>query len=128
MLTCGRQDVFSDESDNMAKKNHYRVVLNAVLKLPWLEGLGALNFLDGNKFCCAIGAVIYGSTPQSIREIDITKTVRVRHKIGDYVEDEIATANDIDLFESPLERKHRMIVWLRERADAIDAEIARSKT
>lgn len=112
----------------MAKKNHYRVVLNAVLKLPWLEGLGALNFLDGNKFCCAIGAVIYGSTPQSIREIDITKTVRVRHKIGDYVEDEIATANDIDLFESPLERKHRMIVWLRERADAIDAEIARSKT
>lgn len=104
----------------MKKKNHYRVVLNAVLKLPWLEGLACRAYLDNDNLCCAVGAGAFGNTPQRIRKFDSLKLRNFRLKIGYCTEDNIASANDVHPGESPLDRKHRMIVWLRERADAAD--------
>lgn len=108
----------------MVKKNPYRVVLDAVLKLPWLEGLGRLEFVGLDNLCCSVGAAVFGTTPLMGRVVDYTKLDKFRRQIGPIVEEEIEAENDHNAYETPLDRKHRMIVWLRAKADARDSQLA----
>lgn len=112
----------------MDKKNHYRIVLNAVLRLPWGEGLGRGIVIDNNGHVCAVGAALVGSHPQHERNdawVELPKNSKL-DKFTDACRD-IMVINDAFVEELPLDRKHRMIKWLRERADAVDAAVANSK-
>lgn len=102
----------------MSMKNEYRMVLDAVLRLPWGEGLSARAYIDDDGLCCSIGAVAFGPVPRAAREFDhfdLHDRVSFSKRIF-----EIVDINDAVTDESPLARKHRMIAWLRERADATD--------
>lgn len=102
----------------MSMKNEYRMVLDAVLRLPWGEGLAAYEYIDGDGLCCSIGAVAFGPVPREVREFDhfdLHDKVSFSKRIF-----EIIDTNGAVTAESPLARKHRMIAWLRERADATD--------
>lgn len=103
---------------SMDKKNEYRMVMNAILALPWGEGLARDSYVaDG--LCCSLGATAYGHLPQSQRYA-VNGNLGFIENLSQETFAAILRENDRNHEESPLARKHRMITWLRERADARD--------
>lgn len=117
---------------SMSKKNPYRVVLDAVLRLPWGERLGySLVIRRETLLCCAVGAAMFGDVPIDKR-VDFFGRNKLHNKNYNCRYDSVVSNMGVDIFyaigqqndrfpkETPLARKNRMIKWLRERADEED--------
>ncbi len=114
-------------------KNAYKIVLDAIMALPWCEGLCGCEFVNDEGLCCALGAAYFIGIPKATR-LELLRSSPVvideRIAVGRNELLMISGRND-DLLtivdennriyeeladETPLDRKERMCRWLRERA------------